>query len=232
MRLTRLTVLAACLACRREPVHRLDSMVVQRQDSMRVSETSSPRPPMNEKDSLLWLAWHSPVPVRDLSSLHEKYGFPISHWPDSLLADSLSRAGEEEGPCGMEVTLWVKGLHPITPRYSLDEVAEFDDTAIIRRWSFPANETPIGIRGNEVLASLAPYSNWSRPDSSGIPVLAISPDGSLSAALVRDSVLSDATVFKCPDFVVVPRSSYTLCGEFVDVGSRAKRRLRHEGTCS
>src|SRR5690349_6661774 len=130
MRLITLTVLAVCVACRREPVHRGDSISVDRRDSTPVADESSLRPPMNEKDSLLWLGWHSRTAVRDLSALHEKYGLPISHWPDSLLADSLTRAGEEEGPCGMEVTLWVKRLRPITPRYNLDEVAEFDDKAI------------------------------------------------------------------------------------------------------
>jgi hypothetical protein len=187
---------------------------------------------MNEKDSLLWLGWHSRTAVRDLSALHEKYGLPISHWPDSLLADSLTRAGEEEGPCGMEVTLWVKRLSPITPRYNLDQVAEFDDKAIVRKWSFPANQTPAGVRGNEVLASLAAYSNWSRADSLGIPLLAIDTSGAMAILELPDSLLSDGIVFKCPDFVEVPRSSYTLCAEFTDVASRAKRRLRYEGTCS
>src|SRR5689334_7471976 len=162
-----LIIMALCIACRREHAPRVDSAVANdtRSDSQVVrTDTDRPSEFADEKDSLFYVAWHSSSPRRDLSALHEKYGLPIGHWPDSLLSDSLSKLGDE-GPCGPEVTLWVKRLSPLVPRYNLDEVSEFNDTAIVRTWSFPANQSPGAIHGEQLLVSLQQVSTWSRRDS-------------------------------------------------------------------
>jgi hypothetical protein len=184
------------------------------------------------RDSLFARANRSPQrTVSNLQALYETYGLPIRYWPDSALADSLNRAGVEEGACGQEVVRWVKRLTPTTPRYALDRVIEFNDTAVIREWPFPANEVPSGVGGDELLADILTFNDTARTHTSAVPVLGIRPDGSLRVVPIRGALPSSGTI-ACPSFATEERSSYWVCGEFLDLATHATRRLGYEGTCS
>ena len=202
----RFVVVCACLiACRAERVEDRDA----RLDHVRQSPATA---------------------FAELQALYESSGLPVSHWPDSLLADSLTRAGAE-GPCGPEHELWVKGLTPVAKRHTLDRVIEFDSARIIQSWPFPANETPIGVRDDALLLSAVWFHDSLKVDSASLPLLAVRPDGSLRVERVGTSLPQPALV-TCPPFAIEKKSDYWRCFEFVDLVSHTKRRLGYNGPCT
>lgn len=195
-----------------------------------VSACTTAPPP--DRDSLYSHAQSSPVTaVRDLRTLHEFHGLPIFHWSDTTLNDSLAAAGEEMGPCGYQPMVWTKRLTPVRRGFSLDRVLEFDDARVIREWPFPANAMPIGIRGDALLYRAVWASRDVAIDSTAIPVLELRPDGSIRVEAARGA-LSFGTHIGCPSHASDTTSAYWTCAEYVDLASRAKRKLAYEGTCS
>lgn len=187
--------------------------------------------PVAKRDSMFERARRSPATaVRDLQALERAYGLPIDHWADSTLADSLINAGHE-GPCGAQQSLWVKRLLPVTPRYQLDKVIEFDDTAVVRTWTFPANEVPRGIRGQALLHVAIWFPDSVTLDSASLPMIEILPDGLLHVERLGGS-LPEPAVIPCPPFAVEQGSDFWMCREFVDLSSHARRRLGYNGVCT
>lgn len=183
------------------------------------------------RDALVRHARADPASAyRDYRLLARRYGLPIAHWPDSSLADSLARAGAD-GPCGPEHTLWVRRLIPVAARHGLDRVIEYDDTRIVREWSTPANDRPLGIVGDALVMALEWFAQDIPVDSSRLPVLYVRPDGSLQVARGAPG-RSVASLEDCPRHAMEPRSDFWSCYVFRDLASGKPRRLGFNEVCT
>lgn len=183
------------------------------------------------RDALLARAAAEPTRAyTDYVQLVGRYGFPIAHWPDSALADSLERAGAV-GPCGPTQVLWVRRLTPVAPRYDLDRVVEYDESDIIGEWVIPANEVPRAIRGDALVLPVLWYPDSVVVDSATLPVLLVEPDGTLRLGKDARRIGWPSTE-DCPDHAASARSDFWACHVFVDQRSGQRRRLAFNGICT
>lgn len=105
-------------------------------------------------------------------------------------------------------------------------VAEISPSGrVIGRWSLPVDEIVLGIRGKQILA---PYHIASASEESA---LFISRDRSLLVG-ARPTAIPKPVAVACPRIGEFGQSSYLRCFEYIDLESKAIRRLAYQMPCT
>lgn len=135
----------------------------------------------------------------------------VKNYPSAFMDDSISGA----------YTLFLKSTK-LPPGLSNDiiyEVATLDSAKALRHWQIPANQSFLGIQGNEIIHRT--YLGSACSNIRRDVLLAISPDGKFRA--IPDLKMEEMKYIPCPAAKVIFKDSDGSCAELVDAKSKKKR---------
>jgi hypothetical protein len=110
-------------------------------------------------------------------------------------------------------------------------VIEFDSVSVLREWDIPANDSPLGLRGDALLVALVWFDDSIVIDSMQVPVLAVLSDGRIRVERLGGS-LPPARSIDCPPHAREANSDFWSCFAYIDMRSGKTRRLGYNGVCT
>lgn len=175
---------------------------------------------LKEYDQFVVSLQNSKTPEKEINKRIRSQGILLDAYINEKLAKNYTSAFIDDSISGA-YTLFLKNTK-LPPGLSNDiiyEVAKSDSAKSIRHWQIPANQSFLGIMGNEIIHRTylgSPCASIRRD-----VLLAISPNGKFRA--IPDTKIPEMKYIQCPAAKVIFKDSDGSCAELIDAKSKKKR---------